>query len=561
MARGKIKEGPYGKYYQYEENGQKKNLGIRDYGEFLTEDQIDEILQDHKLDFNHPDTGEVIHCTYVTYTNKYGNLSHMIKYKVENADTTTVTFKRSTKFDREAAELEKYKSDIIYYYSDNNEYYARIKTESFLKDQKFTMNWKSEILNSTISQYKTIVVYCGKRGGYNDPNKIGLSIYVEAMGRHGYKTDYKEISKQEYSEKIEAYQNKSIAYNNAVGECAKFKNALSQEIMNRTKKAEGSELIKAIEDAISSVASDVNVPNVTANDRTIALKDIFDEYHIKSYIHFQNSLDFTDSIKEYKEYIVTNLKQFMENHKILAVRQDLWDQFKTEGLEKMVDQINIDQSLDLGRFKRLKQLMVKQKSNVEKSIIFYEYQDVKDPDVLKVNLLNMLKNYYEFNNITAKNVKSLAKFIANNNISEYYDTILQYDDAVEIIIDNSKDKNFLKRTLSSIAGGRRMNTDFLKDKSFYFEHTVKLKDNIIVNDPIKLLNDLKELIPEYNYGSDVAILTNIILNPDGYSFTYQFYTFSNDASGKDMDGRRTKYMTVLYNRSHDPKIYFDLVTN
>ena len=106
-----------------------------------------------------------------------------------------------------------------------------------------------------------------------------------------------------------------------------------------------------------------------------------------------------------------------------------------------------------------------------------------------------------------------------------------------------------------------MNTDFLKDKSFYFEHTVKLKDNIIVNDPIKLLNDLKELIPEYNYGSDVAILTNIILNPDGYSFTYQFYTFSNDASGKDMDGRRTKYMTVLYNRSHDPKIYFDLVTN
>ena len=46
--------------------------------------------------------------------------------------------------------------------------------------------------------------------------------------------------------------------------------------------------------------------------------------------------------------------------------------------------------------------------------------------------------------------------------------------------------------------------------------------------------------------SDVAILTNIILNADE-SFTFQFYTFDSEG----MDGRRILNLTKIYNRCHD----------
>ena len=242
---------------------------------------------------------------------------------------------------------------------------------------------------------------------------------------------------------------------------------------------------------------------------------------------------------------------------VIQVRKDLYQAAQVD-LEGLVSDIDFEQTLNLGHFQKLKTFLVriKKQANAIYRICHEAYPEIEDAAELKVNLLYMLKVYYEFNNISEKNVKSIAKFVASHNIEDYYEDILKYDEALETIIDNSKDKKLLRRVLTDIAGNESK-VNFLKDKSFYFEKTVRVKEKLVILfNPVQLLEELKNLIPVFNMNSQAAILTNIILNADE-SFTYQFYTYSQAEDGSDMDGRRVGYMAKLYNRRHENKLYFD----
>lgn len=293
-----------------------------------------------------------------------------------------------------------------------------------------------------------------------------------------------------------------------------------------------------------------------------------DKYHDNDYVAFENwykrirNVSITEiSQSEYERYRQLAKeeaeKQKELERKLNAVRNDLYREISDRGLYNVVDGVDIERVFDLGHFQKLKTFLVriKNKHDAVKRICYDAYKSVNDPEDLKDKLLYMLKIYYEFNNISAKNIKSIAKFVAKYNIDTYYDDMLLYDEAIEIIIDESKDKKLLKRVLSDIAGNESK-VNFLKDKSFYFEKTVRVRKDIVLINPVQLLEELKKLIPIFNINSQAAILVNIILNADE-SYTYQFYTYSQSENGGDMDGRRVAYMTKLYNGSHEKKIYFD----
>ena len=254
-------------------------------------------------------------------------------------------------------------------------------------------------------------------------------------------------------------------------------------------------------------------------------------------------------IDEYAEY-QTN------RNNINTFRANLYSQYETEGLEAVVKDITLDTALDMGYFTVFQTGLAKIQSEDKaiKVLCFDTYPSEENLDILKVDIMNILKIYYEFNNISQKNVASLAPFIIRHNLKKYYDDMLLYDEAIEPIIKQSKDKKLLKKALTKIAGTTRAATYVDRSSTFYFEKTVRAK-NMVMN-PVQLLNDLVSLIPEYNDRSDVVVLFNIVLNDDE-SFTYQFYTFAEDSSGGDMDGRRVGNMTRLYNQCHKNKIAFE----
>ena len=241
--------------------------------------------------------------------------------------------------------------------------------------------------------------------------------------------------------------------------------------------------------------------------------------------------------------------------KLEAVRHEIYQQFHSKGLEEITNGIELQQALDFGDFRQLQKLVVKNKFYVENKIIYeaFPYPEVEDEALLQKKILCMLKLYLEFTNINEKNVREIAAFVAKHKISALYEDILAYDDALEPIIDNTDDKTLLKDTLVRLVKSGK-STGFLKDKSFYFEKIMRCKK--IIPDMEQLVMQLKTFIPTFNERSDVAIMTDIVLNTDG-TITYQFYSYSGDATGSDMDGRRLLYLTKLYNQHHkDHKVFF-----
>ena len=279
------------------------------------------------------------------------------------------------------------------------------------------------------------------------------------------------------------------------------------------------------------------------------------------YLKYDNEDIFIEEITKeeydetYKTYMA-NYRDYKDNlNAIKQMRKDLYDACMKDGLSTVVNDVDINNALDMGYFDIFKRgLGKKQGDDAIYYICMNIYPDNENLSLLKQDILNVLKIFYEFNNISAKNIASLAPFIAKNNIKAYYDDMLLYDEAIEPIIHNTTDKKLLRRVLGKIAGTSRAATYVDRTSTFYFEKTVRAKNTIL--NPVQLLDQLVGLIPEYNMRSDVVVLFNIILNADE-SFTYQFYTFAEDESGGDMDGRRVGNMTRIYNRTYSPKIEFE----
>lgn len=286
--------------------------------------------------------------------------------------------------------------------------------------------------------------------------------------------------------------------------------------------------------------------------------NFLNEIDEKTFTHAQTT--FEKEMEMYKDEIAKiEAERKRLKAELQSVRNNLFIQARND-LEKCVEGVSTDEALNLGYFFTLKTLLVKIKSQDDALFIIcnQSFQDIQDVNELRKRLLYLLRVYYDFHNINEKNVLALAKFSAVHNIKDYLDAILEFDEAIEVIVNNTADKELIKKGLSKIAGTSKVN--FLKDSSFYFEKTATIKkcvdgDVVIVINPVQLVEELRELIPLYNERSMAAILVNLVLNPDE-SIVYQFYSYSKDDKGKDMDGRRLQYLAKLYNYNHKKKVYF-----
>ena len=563
---GSIKVGAYGKYYAYFDHGERKNLGLGDQGEDLTPDQLDELIDKATLTFTKD--GVEIRAKLVSYFNKHKNRwAQFISYKrADELEVIEGSADLSTSIEADVAIIEENKDKIIFFYSDNVDYYAEAKTAKYLSELGLSKKYMAATFSTELLDVTKVAIYYGKKNEFKDTSKHVWTILLKNGARTGYRVARTEISVAEYNrlldeekkerkEKEAEKEAKNKAWDEKTAELKAWVDDLKKKVFADASTLPTEEIVKNLEPVVASVP--FKFSNTAGCPRRMA--EILNYLKLELRLCY-SCLDKSD-LEEVKTRTLKELRQYYDYHTYRLVRKTIYEQVKKDGLEAVVDSVPIDLALDLGRFTQLKRALKKGKKGIDAVyfICYDMYQDTEDIELLRQSILNMLKTYHEFYDFPAKDIKALAKFIATHNMKEYYDIVLGYDEAVEVILDNSKDRVLKKRALTSIAGGGRMDLSFLKTKSFYFEKKAKVRENIIINDPVTLLDDLRKLIPAFNASSDVAILTNIELQPDGWSYVYQFYTYSDDASGKDFDGRRIQYMTRLYNsdKTEDKRIYFD----
>lgn len=552
---GKVIRGPYGMYYAYkDENGAKRGLSITDnvyerYYEpgYLTDSHIEDMLQGKTISFKIPTSAEPITAKLVPYT-RNGRNSKIIEFSVSPSE------------DNKDNEIIYKEAENILKASMPGGYFDYRATQKYVNSLKLTNNW------TTFARYN--------RFFDNTIYLISIELYIPRMRGHKLymyglvdtaNNEYTVISEDEYNKLLKAYTDKEANEKSLAAEQRKkayevildnlrWMNDLVGEIWPDGSKQTSEQLIESIE----KVTAGINVSNMqdrllglttARSTKSYNLNAIFDkaEDRVRREINVNTYTD-ENMIRSIRTDLLENIKVYAEYLKLNNVRHSLYKQYQNSGLDGMTASIDIDTALSLGYFPMVKQALVKYRENAPKYIIYEMHKDILDAEQLKVSLLNLLKIFYDFYDMPEKDRKAIAKYVAVHKLSEYYEAVSQFDDVLEVLIDNSRDPKLTKPLLESIAGTSKANV--LKDKTFYFEKRGYLRNDILLYKPIELVEELRKCIKEFNTSSNVAILTNIELDSDR-SFIFQFYTFAEGEGNENgFDGRRMLNLTRIYNRHH-----------
>lgn len=556
MAEGKVLNGKWGYYFPYTDaDGNEKGLKIldnvyRDYYSpgYLTDEHIEDMLAGKSITFTIPggSRDRIISAKIIPYTTKAGRPTQIIKFEepdkvddrailMANAERIATSYWTGIRFDyRKPQEVVDSIEGLTYSW-------ATFATSGNYAGKRYGT---IKLYKNKVRKYKQeFFLYCEVDPETSECTLIDENKYNAAVAKdREIRDEQRRIEEEKWAARI-ALEAKVQAVRDSL---LKWVEDIEDKIWVDSGKVTSKDFVIRVE----PIVADIDVS-----------KDLIFSSYINNYVsathyflEFKDRLRYTVTSENYNnESEIANLKRtFLKKIKVLyycmklrSVREEIYKEYETNGLESLVENIDVNTALDIGTFRSAQKIILKHKADAPKHIIYDLFKDVVDEVALKEKILNFLKVYYEFYNFPEKDRKAVAKFIAVHKISEYYDEIQQYDDVMETLIQNSRDPKLLKPMLTSIAGTSR--ADCIKDTTFYFEKRARLVDKILLYKPIELLDRLRGLLKDFNSTSNVAILTNIELDADE-SFIFQFYTFAdsaNDDSG--FDGRRMSQLTKLYN--------------
>ena len=560
-----VLHGPYGWYYQYiDETGKKRNLSIfNDIYEnyisngYFTEVHLEAIVHGKTVTFTVPKKsggGNItVTAKLIPYTRKDGKETKIIDFQTDQDNDENIIKAKG--------------EDIIKSYWDGSRFNYS-KPQAFIDKLDLSQPWKTWSQNQIINGQKFCFVKCYRPRVRQD---AGITFYgmienenLVLISEESYKVAIKEAEEKEAKDH-EEYLKHYDAMRSVKLDAFKWLDAIKAQLWPNGAVLTNAQLVANAE----SIVASVNVPNL--KDRVVGMLESKTMYKTNLAVYFNNAeteINNNITVKNYTEPSVVddiktrfihNIKTYVEYYKVKQFRENIYQTYLTKGLDDMTASINIDNALSLGYFPTVQKVLVKYKSEAPKYIIYNMYKEIIDCKVLEEHLLNMLKIYYDFYNMPENDRKSIAKYVAKNKLSDYYDQVRDWDDVFEILIDNSRDPKLTKPLLEGIAGTAKANV--LKNKTYYFEKRGRLKGNIILYKPVELVEELRQHIREFNVSSNVAILTNIELDADE-SFIFQFYTFADgEGDEKGFDGRRMLNLTRIYNRGKDKDhkigFYFD----
>ena len=546
--------GPYGWYYKYiDVDGTKRNLSIKNdiYNNYvskgyMTIDHIESMTQGKTISFTVPrksGSGEyTVTAKLIPYTRVDGGTTKIIEITLDQSKDDVIIKSKS-------------KELLNVFYKDQKFDYHRVQDYISQLDLEYT--WKTfaeyqKLDTTSIAAINCYIANSSKSNKFSIYGMVENSDLVEID-----EAKYKSLKADYESKRQKAQEEADHIYEEIYKVRAELKawlKDIEEKIFKGNKTISGAEFISNVE----AITNNINTPNLEDRVRGLVNSRSAQSINYSSYyekvekeIYSINSNNYNDSafIEDIKNKYLNNLKTLAYYKKLRSVRDNIYKEYKNNGIESLTDNIDIDTALSLGYFTQVKKALTKYKKDAPRYIIYEMHKDIIDTDELKEHILNMLKIFYDFYDMPEKDRKAIAKFVAQNRLKDYYDTVSQFDDVLEILIDNSRDPKLTKPLLEGIAGTAKANV--LKDKTYYFEKRGRLRGNIILYKPIELLDELRNCIKEFNISSSVAILTNIELDVDE-SFIFQFYTFADsEGDEKGFDGRRMLNLTRIFNRGKD----------
>ena len=552
-----VLHGMYGYYYPYKDETTGKSAGLKvfDYvyekyykPGYLKDQNFQEMLDGKTISFRVPITSggyKTITAKVIPYTTSSGRNCKIIQFdseennKIEdykvidaNAEKIATSYWTGTKFDY-------------------------VKPQEVVNKLSLECVWKTFSTNCEIlgTRYGIIKLY--RQNSRKDDNR---EFYIKIINDESvyitpeqYKADL--ALDRERNEKLRLVADEMNA---VIKKCKHNINAIYDAIFGSSSSLDYKDLSTAIETFIAEVKVD-NIDGLVLGlvNSDKQSKDLFSSYFINARTKLESSINvdnynYPDAVKVIYDDIISSLLKNMYIFncylKLKIVRCDLYDEYSNVGLEKMTEHIDIDNALSLGYFHTVQKVLLKYKADSPAYIIKNMFKDEINPTALKDKIMNLLKIFYDFYDMPAKDLQSIAKYIAKNKLSDYYAKISEFDEVLETLIDNSRDPRLTKPLIEGIVGTPKARV--LKDKTYYFEKRGRLRKEIKLYKPIELVDELRKHLKEFNASSGVALLTNIELDADE-SFIFQFYTFAEaEGDEKGFDGRRMLNLTRIYNRYH-----------
>ena len=554
--------GKWGYYYPYEdENGNKKGLKILDWvysyyyhPGYLTDKLIEQMLAGKTVTFEAKSYGKMktVTARVIPYVTKGGQNTRIIDFSSEDKNTVSL--------DDDIAKINDNSDSILEACGfDKFEKVKRYTVAQAIKALKLSRSYSFEVDTydfgvRTFIFHKVIIKL------YKDQNVVGTCNLFNMADM--FKRKQTQLKESEFNDYYAKYKNLMAEYHKVTESLFSWFTdlhipALRSVTIGYDKEDKLGQYVVAY-DKCKEIINNITIPTKKFDTIPYGFNyDIFTDsptrvMAVEHLVTLENYKD-EDIEEKYKGTVLNFISSYLAKCELTYFKAKILYQIQTEGLEAAVADVNIDNALDIGKFRSAKKALNKlnksgKVSDYEVACFIMKMYDGEGlpKEEKKTKILNMLKIYYCFYNFPEKERKSIAKFIATHNMKEYYERISQFDDVIETLLDYSKDMSFVRQLASNAVSAGK--TDILKkDKTKYFTKDCRVSKDYLMYKPTVILERLRdEVMPMYNASDTAAIIFNIILNSDE-TFTFEFYTYVDDEVGENFDGRRLQYITKLYN--------------
>ena len=456
-----------------------------------------------------------------------------------------------------------------------NRYSLRI-----VKNQIYNFLYKSEVLNlasycsiwdvmalddyrATPNHFEVVILDAVTRSLTD--HCLHFYLIPNGVNENGY-VQYKSVNQSEYESariKYKATHDKDLNgkesnYYEAIVECHKFLDDIKYNLTLCNN-------YKTFKQYIETFNSK-NVYLRESNNSNLNRATAVSSYRIKDFIEgkmdplIEQNITVTNcsekNINAFKYYMYVVLNNIYVRESLKYVRKSLIHRLETDGIDAVVANVEVDDSLNLGSFRYVNQLIELGKDSYE-DLVNRAFVEETIPEQLEKLLLQLLKLYYEFNHPSEKNHTYLSEFLIKNKISKskFMSDLCDWSDSVQAmwpIFTSDQRKQFAER-MPIDSTYRIRKTVYIRKSVYNTKQEGKWqRTDSTAQYGNALLEKMRGVMAIFNDENEHTRILDIT-EGENNSYIFEFITYKLEDT--DVDGRRLGEFTAMFNRAFDETLY------
>lgn len=375
---------------------------------------------------------------------------------------------------------------------------------------------------------------------------------------------YKSVSESEYDAariKYKATHDKELNgkesnYYEAIVECHKFLDDIKYNLSLCTTYSSFKQYIESFNTKNTYLKNiqTILTPNIL---NVYKLKD-FDDDKLDSFVETYITVSKCSEkhINNFKYFISEVLNNIYLRESLRFVRKSINNEIEKSGIDTVVSNIIVDDSLNLGSFRYVNQLIELGKDSYTE-LVNKAFLEETNPEQLEKLILQLLKLYYEFNHPSEKNHAYLSEFLVKNKLSKskFMSDLCDWSDSVQTMwpmLTTTQRKQFAER-IPVDSTYRIRKTVYIRKSVYNTKHEGKWqRTDSTVQYGSDLLEKMRGVMAIFNDENEHTRILDITEGSDN-SYIFDFITYKLEDT--DVDGRRLSEFTAMFNRAFDETLY------